>query len=208
MTTKTAGLPGPPKVYESGNMFFFETKSGELLSEYRNPRMTNDNVSPGDGVGEYCSSHLGIPVPSLDRYLLVNAYYRGGSSVIDFSDPTDPKEIAFGDLDGTNTWSAYTYPRRTGREDKLPVYSNDGLSRNYGTAQAPNYPEAAHGFMRFTADIGRTWLVGFDRLNPQLQERVIPNFSNWRKWGKPWKYDKGKPAPDGARNHSARPIDK
>ena len=63
--------------------------------------------------------------------------------------------------------------------------------------------------MRFTADIGRTWLVGFDRLNPQLQERVIPNLSNWRKpWGKPWKYDKGHPAPDGARNRSARPVDK
>jgi hypothetical protein len=88
------------------------------------------------------------------------------------------------------------------------VYSNDGLSRNYGTSQAPNYPEAAYGFMRFTADIGRTWLVGFDRLNPQLQERVIPNLSNWRKWGKPWTHDKGQPAPDGAPNHSARPVDK
>jgi hypothetical protein len=118
VTTKTAGLPGPPKVYESGNMFFFETRSGDLLSEYRNPRLTNDNVSPG--AGKYCSSHLGIPVPSLDRYLLVNAYYRGGSSVIDFSDPTDPKEIAFADLEGTNTWSAYTYPRRTDARTSSP----------------------------------------------------------------------------------------
>ena len=48
MTTKTAGLPGPPKEYESGNMFFFETKSGDLLSEYRNPRLTNDTTSPDD----------------------------------------------------------------------------------------------------------------------------------------------------------------
>ena len=209
VTTKTAGLPGPPKEYKSGNMFFFETKSGELLSEYRNPRLTNDTLSPGNGVGDYCSSHLGIPVPAVDRYLLVNAYYRGGTSVIDFSDPTKPKEIAFADKVGTNTWSAYTYPRRTGREDKLPVYSNDGLSRNYSPPGTPaTYPEAAYGFMRFTADIGRSWLVGFDRLNPQLQERVIPNLSNWRKWGKPWTYDKGEDAPRGARNHSARPVDK
>ena len=209
LTTKTGGV-GPKKVWETGNMYFFETKSGDLLSEFRNPRLTNDTLSPGDGVGDYCSSHLGIPVPSLDRYLLVNAYYRGGTSVIDFSDPSNPKEIAFADLAGTNTWSAYTYPRRTGREDKLPVYSNDGLSRNYSPPGSPaTYPEAAYGFMRFTADIGRTWLVGFDRLNPQLQERVIPNLSNWRKpWGKPWKYDKGHPAPDGARNRSARPFDK
>ena len=89
VTTKTGGLPGPPKVYESGNMYFFETKSGDLLSEFRNPRLTNDTLSPGNGVGDYCSSHLGIPVPSLDRYLLVNAYYRGGTSVIDFSDPIE-----------------------------------------------------------------------------------------------------------------------
>ena len=73
-------------------------------------------------------------MPARDRYLLVNAYYRGGSSVIDFSDPTEPKEIAFADMDGTNTWSAYTYPRRSGKQSIIPVYSNDGLSRNYGTA--------------------------------------------------------------------------
>ena len=54
------------------------------------------------------------------------------------------------------------------------MYSNDGLSRNYGTAANPRYPEAAYGFQRFHADVGRTNLVGFDRLNPQLQERVIP----------------------------------
>jgi hypothetical protein len=55
---------------------------------------------------------------------------------------------------GTNTWSAYTYPRRSGRQSNIPVYSNDGLSRNYGTAANPSYPEAAYGFQRFRADIG------------------------------------------------------
>jgi hypothetical protein len=207
-TTKTGGLPGGPKVFETGNMFFFDTKSGDLLSEFRNARPTNDSTSPT--TGKYCSSHLGIPVPARDRYLLVNAYYRSGSSVIDFSDPTAPKEIAFADLEGTNTWSAYTYPRRSGRASVIPVYSNDGLSRNYGTGTQPSYPEAAYGFQRFRAEVGKTELVGFDRLNPQLQERVIPTRINPRKppGGKPWKYDKGRPAPDGARNHSPRPFDK
>ena len=153
-------------------MFFFETRSGDLLSEFRNPRPTNDTTSPT--TGKYCSSHLGIPVPARDRYLLVNAYYRGGSSVIDFSDPTKPKEIAFADMDGTNTWSAYTYPRRSGTQSMIPVYSNDGLSRNYGTAAEPRYPEAAYGFQRFRAEVGWTKLIGLDRLNPQLQEQVIP----------------------------------
>jgi hypothetical protein len=208
VTTKTGGLPGPPRVFETGNMFFFETRSGDLLSEYRVSRPTNDDTSPT--TGKYCSSHLGIPVPATDRYLLVNAFYRGGSSVIDFSDPTDPKEIAFADLEGTNTWSAYTYPRRSGRQRSIPVYSNDGLSRNYGTATNPRYPEAAYGFQRFEADVGRLNLVGFDRLNPQLQERVIRTRigkSKW-KWSEPRTYAKGKPAAKGARNRSARPYSK
>jgi hypothetical protein len=208
VTTKTGGV-GPAKVWETGNMYFFETRTGDLLSEYRHERTTNDARSPT--TGKYCSSHLGIPVPARDRYLLVNAYYRGGSSVIDFSDPTKPKEIAFADLDGTNTWSAYTYPRWSGKQSVIPVYSNDGLSRNYGTTQAPNYPEEAYGFQRFAAEIGRTNLVGLNRLNPQLQELYIPTHLKpgkpWWDW-KPWKYDKGRDAPDGARNRSARPFDK
>jgi len=208
VTTKTGGLPGGPRVFETGNMFFFETGDGDLLSEYRNPRPTNDSTSPT--TGKYCSSHLGIPVPAKDRYLLVNAYYRGGSSVIDFTDPTAPKEIAFADLDGTNTWSAYTYPRKSGRKSSIPVYSNDGLSRNYGTAANPRYPEAAYGFQRFQANVGRPNLVGFDRLNPQLQERVIKtNIAPPKSQrAKPRTYAKGTPAPVGARNRSARPFEK
>ena len=207
VTTKTGGLPGT-QVFKTGNMFFFETGTGELLSEYRNPRPTNDNTSPT--TGKYCSSHLGIPVPARDRYLLVNAYYRGGSAVIDFSDPTSPKEIAFADLEGTNTWSAYTYPRDPGRRSSIPVYANDGLSRNYGTASNPHYPEAAYGFQRFETKVGPTTLVGLDRLNPQLQERVIPtNIAPPKSQrGKARTYAHGTPAPDGARGPSARPYEK
>jgi hypothetical protein len=155
------------------------------------------------------SSHLGIPVPARDRYLLVNAFYRGGSSVIDFTDPTRPREIAFADLDGTNTWSAYTYPRKSGRRSTLPVYSSDGLSRNYGTSTDPNYPETAYGFMRFEARV-RSNLVGFNRLNPQLQERVMAMKSG-RRWdhrGKPRTYKRGKAVASGAVNRSARPWNK
>jgi LVIVD repeat len=207
MTTKTAGMPDGPRVYETGNMFFFDTRSGDLLSEYRTQRPTNDETSPT--TGKYCSSHLGIPVPAKDRYLLVNAYYRGGSSVIDFSDPTAPNEIAYADLDGTNTWSAYTYPRKSGDRSTIPVYSNDGLSRNYAApGQPPRYPEAAYGFQRFEADIGRANLVGFDRLNPQLQEQAIETRVARPKPGRgdddARTYEMGIPAPEGASNRSAR----
>jgi LVIVD repeat len=207
VTTKTGGLSGGPREFQTGNMYFFATRSGRLLSEYRNPRPTNDNVSPT--TGKYCSSHLGIPVPARDRYLLVNAFYRGGSSVIDFSDPTRPEEIAFADMDGTNTWSAYTYPRSSCTEKTIPVYSNDGLSRNYGTAAEPRYPEAAYGFQRFRSQVGPADVVGFDRLNPQLQERVIPStLADPVPRAGVQTYVEGTPAPEGARNRSARPFEK
>jgi LVIVD repeat len=199
---------GVKKEFRTGNMFFFETRSGKLLSEYRNPRPSNDALGTGEQL-TYCSSHLGIPVPARDRYLLVNAFYRGGSSVIDFSDPRRPEEIAFADLARTNTWSAYTYPRRSGKQRTIPVFSNDGLSRNYAaTGQPADYREAAYGFQAFIADVGRTDLVGFDRLNPQLQERVITTKvdDDWDRGGKPRTYAKGKRSD--ARIASARPYDR
>jgi hypothetical protein len=204
-TLKTGGT-GTEQWFDTGNMFFFDTASGSLLSEYRNPRPSNDRLAPegGDRL-TYCSSHLGIPVPASDRYLLVNAYYRGGSSVIDFTNPSKPKEIAFADLEGTNTWSAYTYPRKSGVQGNIPVYSNDGLSRNYGTSANPDYREAAYGFMRFQADIGRTNLTGFDRLNPQLQERVIPTtIAPTASTARARTYVEGERASEGARARSAR----
>ena len=213
-TTKTGqdSPDGAKKEFKSGNMFFFETRRGKLLSEYRVSRPSNDRLGDGDQL-TYCSSHLGIPVPSRDRYLLVNAFYRGGSSVIDFTDPTRPKEIAFADLQGTNTWSAYTYPRRSGKQRSIPVYSNDGLSRNYAAAGQPaSYREAAYGFQRFEAGIGKTDLVGFNQLNPQLQERVIElkrrGGHDWDRGREGRRYAKGKPAARGAVNRSARPYTK
>jgi hypothetical protein len=217
VTKRGQQMPGnednsQPKLFQTGNMFFFETDSGDLLSEYRIERGTNDNASKGEA-GTYCSSHLGIPVPAKDRYLLVNAYYRGGSSVIDFTDPTNPSEIAFADMDGTNTWSAYTYPRKNGSQHTIPVYSNDGLSRPYvvtnpdGTTKI-EYREAAYGFMRFQADIGKANIRGLDRLNPQLQEELIKTNIKTPKGqrGKRGKFAEGRKS--SKRIKGARPADK
>ncbi len=90
------------------------------------------------------------------------------------------------------------------------MYSNDGLSRNYGTGANPQYPEAAYGFQRFQAQVGKTDLVGFDRLNPQLQEQVIMTSIKRAKprYGQRRLNSLGRIAPAGARNVSARPWSK
>ena len=132
---KTGGCPARPKVRDGQHVLLRDRAAASCCRSTATRGRRTTTSSPT--TGKYCSSHLGIPVPARDRYLLVNAYYRGGSSVIDFSDPTKPKEIAYAD------WTARTRGRRTptragtGAERQIPVYSNDGLSRNYGTAAAP-----------------------------------------------------------------------
>ena len=63
-------------------------------------------------------------------------------------------------------------PAEVGAPAQHPGVLEQQPRRNYGTAASPRYPEAAYGFMRFQADVPAD-LVGFDHLNPQLQERVI-----------------------------------
>jgi hypothetical protein len=66
---------------------------------------------------ENCVAHNGSLVPVPGRDIMVQAWYQGGVSVFDFTDPDHPKEIAYfdrGPLDSTKMilggeWSAYWY---------------------------------------------------------------------------------------------------
>jgi len=66
---------------------------------------------------ENCVAHNGSLVPVPGRDLMVQAWYQGGISVMDFTDSAHPKEVAFfdrGPLDATQIitggyWSAYWY---------------------------------------------------------------------------------------------------
>ncbi len=66
---------------------------------------------------ENCVAHNGSLVPVPGRDLMVQAWYQGGVSVIDFTDSANPKEIAFfdrGPLDEKHLitggyWSTYWY---------------------------------------------------------------------------------------------------
>jgi hypothetical protein len=61
---------------------------------------------------EICSAHMFNVIPGIDRDLLVSAFYAGGTSVIDFTDPTQPEEVAFFDVDGRtpgDEWASYWY---------------------------------------------------------------------------------------------------
>ena len=66
---------------------------------------------------ENCVAHNGSIIPVPGRDIMVQAWYQGGVSVFDFTDPARPKEIAFfdrGPMSATELllggfWSAYWY---------------------------------------------------------------------------------------------------
>jgi hypothetical protein len=147
--------PGGPHL--TGRMFFVDGDTGSFLSYFQ---VGETRPEPGS----YCSAHMGLPVPG-SRDLLVNAWYMGGVDVVDFSDPTNPREVAYYDMapdgpTGSDNWSAYSYkgPRfRSGRG--LPVYASDGVHN----------PDTARGLLVFRANV-RSSGQTLDHLNPQTQE--------------------------------------
>src|SRR5256712_10676045 len=66
---------------------------------------------------ENCVAHNGTLMPIPGRDIMVQAWYQGGISVFDWTDPGHPREIAFFDrgpmdstkLVGAGSWSAYWY---------------------------------------------------------------------------------------------------
>ena len=137
---------------------FFSDMEGNFQSEFH-----VGDKRPDPREGEYCSSHMGMTVIGIERDLLVNAWYTGGVDVIDFTDPTQLKEIAYYDTSRqTGTWSAYPY---TGPMFKngpgVPVYTSDGVEDNAN----------AKGLEVFRAIVqkpGKPKLL--DHLNPQTME--------------------------------------
>ena len=81
----------------------------EFASYYKIPQVQSDT--------ENCVAHNGSLLPVPGRDILVQAWYQGGLSVMEFTDPANPVEIAFfdrGPIDEDQLilggyWSAYYY---------------------------------------------------------------------------------------------------
>lgn len=114
---------------------------------------------------ENCVAHNGSLVPVPGRDIKVQAWYQGGISVFDFTDPSNPKELAYFDrgpmsdsaLYTSGFWSAYwynghVYGSEIGRGlDILSLTPSDVLS---------------------THELAAAALARVDVMNPQLQTRV------------------------------------
>jgi hypothetical protein len=96
-------------------------------------RRPDSQIDPATGAQqEYCSAHMGMTVAGIQRDLLVNAWYTGGVDVIDFTNPTRLKEVAYYDMKRpTGSWSAYPYTGPLFKNGPgVPVYVSDGVEIN------------------------------------------------------------------------------
>ena len=90
-------------------IFTIENRKLKFQSYYKLPAYQSEN--------ENCVAHNGSLIPIPDRDVMVQAWYQGGISVFDWTDPKAPKEIASfdrGPVDSTRmqmggSWSVYWY---------------------------------------------------------------------------------------------------
>jgi hypothetical protein len=115
---------------------------------------------------ENCVAHNGSLIPVPGRDIMVQAWYQGGISVFDWTDPAHPTEIAFfdrGPMDGTNpvgagSWSAYWYNGH--------IYSSE-IARGLDVLDVE-----PSGFLSKN-EIEAAKLVHLDYFNVQDQPRIV-----------------------------------
>jgi LVIVD repeat-containing protein len=111
-----------------------------------------------------CTIHNGNFITTVSRYLHASAWYKGGSNVIDWTNPRAPREAAFFDehnADGRghdDVWSTYWYNGL--------IISNGGLDR----PQEPNNRGVDIYRLRHPAVASA---VKFRYMNPQTQGRLL-----------------------------------
>jgi hypothetical protein len=100
---------GDPKEWGANAIFSIENGKLRFRSYYKLPAAQTGT--------ENCVAHNGSLVPVPGRDIKVQAWYQGGISVFDFTDPSNPYEIAFhdrGPIDADElvmggSWSVYWY---------------------------------------------------------------------------------------------------
>jgi hypothetical protein len=143
-------------------------------------RLSNGKLTPAgfyklpaaQTVTENCVAHNGSLVPVPGRDIMVQAWYQGGISVFDFTDPTRPFEIAYFDrgpmsareLQPAGHWSAYWYNGR--------IYASE-------IARGLDILELRPSVHLSQNEIDAARSVRFDYFNAQDQQRIVwpPSFA-------------------------------
>jgi hypothetical protein len=121
---------------------------------------------------ENCVAHNGSLIPIPGRDVMVQAWYQGGLSVFDWTDPKNPKEIAFYDrgpvsserLVSGGSWSAYWY---------------NGLIVSSEIARGLDIYELVPSPLVSANELAAAKTVKMDHWNVQMQQKFVwpPSFA-------------------------------
>jgi len=121
---------------------------------------------------ENCVAHNGSLIPIPGRDVMVQAWYQGGLSVFDWTDPEHPKEIAFFDrgpiaadrLVSGGSWSAYWY---------------NGLIYSSEIARGLDVYELVPSPLLSANELAAAKTVKLDHWNVQMQQKIVwpPSFA-------------------------------
>ncbi|HLV27241.1 MAG TPA: hypothetical protein VKZ41_13110 [Gemmatimonadales bacterium] len=153
-----------PKEWGADAIFTLQNRRMEFQSYYKLPAAQTEQ--------ENCVAHNGSLIPIPGRDIMVQAWYQGGVSVFEFTDPKNPVEIAYHDrgpvdslrMQMGGSWSVYWY--------NGAIYSSE-IARGLDV-----YELMPSGFIsQNEIDAART--VTFDQLNPQGQPAIVfpPSFA-------------------------------
>ncbi|TVR62939.1 MAG: hypothetical protein EA422_10225 [Gemmatimonadales bacterium] len=115
---------------------------------------------------ENCVAHNGSLVPVPGRDIKVQAWYQGGVSVFDFTDPSNAYEIAFFDRGPLSDEQLFTGGYWSTYWHNGFIYGSE-ISRGFDVLElTPSEHLSAN-------EIAAANLIHFDEFNPQMQPRVI-----------------------------------
>lgn len=101
-----APVPGCGNSMPTSALWFIDVTNIETPIPVGYYQVSHDAIAASVEAGgpQYCSTHFGTLIE--DRPWLVMGHYTAGTSLVDFSDPSSPREVDLYTASGTNTWEA------------------------------------------------------------------------------------------------------
>ncbi len=142
---------------------------GDVVFDLKNKHLTQGafyKMPAAQTVTENCVAHNGGLVPVPGRDILVQGWYQGGISIVDFSDAKHPFEIAYFDRGPIHpdtmyvggSWGAYYY---NGHVFSSEIYRGLDI---FNLTPTDNLTQN---------EIDAAALVHFEQLNPQTQPKIV-----------------------------------
>jgi hypothetical protein len=155
-----------PKEWGADAIFTIDpnTRQMEFQSYYKIP-------APQTSL-ENCVAHNGSLIPIPDRDIMVQGWYQGGISVFDWTDPTNPTEIAFFDRGPSN-------PDRQGSGGVWSVYWYNGYMFSSEIARGLDITDLVPSQYVSQNEINAAKTVTYPYFNAQTQPRFVwpPSFA-------------------------------